>query len=63
MLNAGGFGTRYRTWGTSGSPIVLVPGAFETADTFAALGAALMISSPRQVTAAIRALIRSISHP
>jgi pimeloyl-ACP methyl ester carboxylesterase len=41
MLNAGGFGTRYRTWGTSGSPIVLVPGAFETADTFAALGAAL----------------------
>jgi pimeloyl-ACP methyl ester carboxylesterase len=41
MLSAGGFDTRYRSWGTSGSPIVLVPGAFETADTFAALGAAL----------------------
>jgi pimeloyl-ACP methyl ester carboxylesterase len=41
MLRAGGFDTRYRTWGTTGSPIVLVPGAFETADTFAALGAAL----------------------
>jgi pimeloyl-ACP methyl ester carboxylesterase len=41
MLSAGGFDTRYRSWGTSGSPVVLVPGAFETADTFAALGAAL----------------------
>jgi pimeloyl-ACP methyl ester carboxylesterase len=41
MVRAGGFDTRYRTWGTSGTPIVLVPGAFETADTFAALGAAL----------------------
>lgn len=41
MVSAGGFDTRYRTWGTSGSPVVLVPGAFETADTFAALGAAL----------------------
>ncbi len=41
MLSAGGFGTRYRAWGTSGSPVVLVPGAFETADTFAALGATL----------------------
>jgi pimeloyl-ACP methyl ester carboxylesterase len=41
MLSAGGFDTRYRTWGTSGSPVVLVPGAFETADTFAALGTAL----------------------
>lgn len=38
IADAGGFATRYRTWGTSGSPIVLVPGAFETADTFAALG-------------------------
>ena len=38
MLRAGGFDTRYRTWGTAGSPIVLIPGAFETADTFAALG-------------------------
>jgi pimeloyl-ACP methyl ester carboxylesterase len=41
MVNAGGFETRYRTWGTTGSAIVLVPGAFETADTFAPLGAAL----------------------
>ncbi len=41
LLRAGGFDTRYRTWGTAGSPIVLVPGAFETADTFAALGAVL----------------------
>ena len=41
MLSAGGFDTRYRTWGTTGLPVVLVPGAFETADTFAALGAAL----------------------
>ena len=41
MVKAGGFDTRYRSWGTSGSPIVLVPGAFETADTFALLGAAL----------------------
>lgn len=41
MASGGGFSTRYRSWGSSGSPIVLVPGAFETADTFAALGAAL----------------------
>ena len=41
MVSGGGFHTRYRSWGTDGSPIVLVPGAFETADTFAALGAAL----------------------
>jgi pimeloyl-ACP methyl ester carboxylesterase len=41
MVSAGGFDTRYRTWGSSGSPVVLVPGAFETADTFAALGAVL----------------------
>ncbi|HLH58054.1 MAG TPA: alpha/beta hydrolase [Streptosporangiaceae bacterium] len=41
MARSGGFGTRYRTWGTSGTPIVLVPGAFETADTFGALGAVL----------------------
>ena len=41
MVRGGGFDTRYRAWGTSGTPIVLVPGAFETADTFAALGAAL----------------------
>ncbi|MEU3521108.1 alpha/beta hydrolase [Streptomyces sp. NPDC006654] len=29
--------TRYRTWGTSGSPVVLVHGAFEQADTWARL--------------------------
>lgn len=41
MANGGGFDTRYREWGTTGTPIVLVPGAFETADTFAALGPVL----------------------
>ncbi|MFF0156916.1 alpha/beta fold hydrolase [Streptomyces sp. NPDC005263] len=29
--------TRYRTWGTSGSPVVLVHGAFEQADTWSRL--------------------------
>src|SRR5258708_5460298 len=38
MIRAGAFDTRYLQWGTSGSPVVLVPGAFATADTFAALG-------------------------
>ena len=41
VINAGGVDTRYRSWGTTGSPVVLVPGAFETADTFARLGMAL----------------------
>ena len=41
MASGGGFDTRYREWGTTGMPIVLVPGAFETADTFAALGPVL----------------------
>jgi pimeloyl-ACP methyl ester carboxylesterase len=41
MISSAGFDTRYRTWGTAGSAVVLVPGAFETADTFASLGAAL----------------------
>jgi pimeloyl-ACP methyl ester carboxylesterase len=41
MASGGGFDTRYREWGTTGTPIVLVPGAFETADTFAALGPVL----------------------
>jgi pimeloyl-ACP methyl ester carboxylesterase len=41
MANGGGFDTRYREWGTTGTPVVLVPGAFETADTFAALGPVL----------------------
>jgi pimeloyl-ACP methyl ester carboxylesterase len=41
FVRAGHIQTRYRAWGTTGSPVVLVPGAFETADTFAALGAQL----------------------
>lgn len=44
MIRAGGFDTRYLAWGKAGSrgpAIVLVPGAFETADTFAALGPVL----------------------
>jgi pimeloyl-ACP methyl ester carboxylesterase len=38
FIRAGDINTRYLSWGKTGSPIVLVPGAFETADTFAALG-------------------------
>jgi pimeloyl-ACP methyl ester carboxylesterase len=38
MASGGGFDTRYLEWGSSGTPIILVPGAFETADTFSALG-------------------------
>ena len=38
FVDSGGFETRYRTWGTTGTPIVLIPGAFETADSFDALG-------------------------
>ncbi|HEV2374473.1 MAG TPA: alpha/beta hydrolase [Streptosporangiaceae bacterium] len=41
FARAGGFDTRYLEWGTSGPPVVLVPGAFETADTFADLGPVL----------------------
>jgi pimeloyl-ACP methyl ester carboxylesterase len=41
MTKRGGFDTRYLEWGTKGTPIVLVPGAFETADTYAALGPVL----------------------
>src|SRR5450631_1315039 len=41
FVRAGHIQIRYRAWGTTGSPVVLVPGAFETADTFAALGANL----------------------
>ena len=37
-VRAGDIETRFRTWGTQGSPVVLIPGAFETADTFEALG-------------------------
>lgn len=41
FVDAGGFDTRYLAWGTTGTPVVLVPGAFETADTFDALGPVL----------------------
>jgi pimeloyl-ACP methyl ester carboxylesterase len=41
MASGGEFDTRYLEWGSSGTPIVLVPGAFETADTFSALGPVL----------------------
>jgi pimeloyl-ACP methyl ester carboxylesterase len=41
MASGGGFDTRYLEWGSSGPPVVLVPGAFETADTFSTLGPAL----------------------
>ncbi len=41
FADAGGFDTRYLAWGATGTPIVLIPGAFETADTFDALGPAL----------------------
>jgi pimeloyl-ACP methyl ester carboxylesterase len=36
-----GWDTRYLKWGTHGPPVVLVPGAFETADAFAELGPVL----------------------
>src|SRR5271156_3542860 len=38
FANGGGWDTRYLEWGTHGTPVVLIPGAFETADTFTALG-------------------------
>ena len=41
FVDAGGFDTRYLSWGTTGTPVVLIPGAFETADTFSLLGPAL----------------------
>jgi pimeloyl-ACP methyl ester carboxylesterase len=41
FVAAGGFDTRYLAWGTAGTPVVLVPGAFETADTFDAFGPVL----------------------
>jgi pimeloyl-ACP methyl ester carboxylesterase len=41
FANGGGWDTRYLEWGTRGTPVVLVPGAFETADTFAQLGPVL----------------------
>lgn len=47
FARGGGFDTRYREWGTSGTPVVLVPGAFETADTFYALGPVLAAAHHR----------------
>lgn len=41
LVKGGGFDTRYLTWGTTGSPVVLIPGAFETADAFATIGPVL----------------------
>jgi pimeloyl-ACP methyl ester carboxylesterase len=41
LAEGGGWDTRYLEWGTRGSPVVLVPGAFETADAFAQLGPVL----------------------
>ena len=41
FVQAGDVRTRFLQWGDHGSPIVLVPGAFETADTWHALGRVL----------------------
>jgi pimeloyl-ACP methyl ester carboxylesterase len=41
IARGGGWDTRYLEWGTHGTPVVLVPGAFETAGTFARLGPVL----------------------
>jgi len=41
FAEGGGWDTRYLEWGAHGTPVVLVPGAFETADTFAELGPVL----------------------
>jgi pimeloyl-ACP methyl ester carboxylesterase len=41
FAKGGGWDTRYLEWGTRGTPVVLVPGAAETADTFARLGPVL----------------------
>jgi pimeloyl-ACP methyl ester carboxylesterase len=38
FADGGGWDTRYLEWGTHGTPVILVPGAFETAGTFAKLG-------------------------
>ena len=41
FVQAGDVSTRFLRWGDHGSPVVLVPGAFETADAWHALGEAL----------------------
>ncbi len=40
-VQAAGVRTRYRTWGRAGSPVVLVHGAFESADTWSRLAGVL----------------------
>jgi hypothetical protein len=47
FVTGGGFTTRYLEWGTTGTPVVLIPGAFETADTFYLLGPALAADGHR----------------
>ena len=47
FVDAGGFDTRYLAWGTTGTPVVLIPGAFETADTFDAFGPVLAAQGHR----------------
>src|SRR3954453_3269898 len=47
FLQAGDVRTRYLRWGEHGSPIVLVPGAFETAGTWRALGPVLAAADHR----------------
>jgi pimeloyl-ACP methyl ester carboxylesterase len=41
FVQAGDVRTRYLSWGDHGSPVVLVPGAFETADAWQQLGEVL----------------------
>ncbi|SEQ30081.1 Pimeloyl-ACP methyl ester carboxylesterase [Microlunatus flavus] len=41
FVQAGDVRTRFLAWGDHGSPVVLVPGAFETADSFTQLGEVL----------------------
>jgi pimeloyl-ACP methyl ester carboxylesterase len=41
FVQAGDVSTRFLRWGDHGSPVVLVPGAFETADAWRALGEVL----------------------
>ncbi|MGH3294165.1 MAG: alpha/beta fold hydrolase [Trebonia sp.] len=49
FANGGGWDTRYLEWGSTGTPVVLVPGAFETADTFTKLGPVLASEGHRVV--------------
>ncbi len=40
-MQTGDVRTRYRRWGDAGPAVVLIPGAFETADSFEPLGRTL----------------------